>query len=227
MKTPKIDLQLNLEVDARNYYDAANSTKRWGHDFSKAVKPEIVKKVRGKSFQEVKKYLVDTLDKGYFKDIKRVKLKLKIIKHDWSKIEKEYFKRLAKITKNPIYTNKFRVYTTTIGRCPYFLKDNGFMINIFCSDGVNNTMAHELMHLQFHYYYEDYLREIISKEDFHHIKEALTVLLNIEFQDLLKYKDKGYPNHKKLREFILEQWKETKDLDLVVERCISNLKELV
>ena len=218
---------MNLKLDAKNYYDASNSTKTWGHDFSKSARPEIVSKVRGKKFEEVKKYLIDILSKGYSKDTKRTKIKLKKIENDWSKIEKEYFKRLAKITKNPIYTNKFQVYITTIGRCPYFLKDNGFMINIFGNDGINNTIAHELMHLQFHYYYEDYLREIISKEDFHHIKEALTVLLNIEFQDLLKHKDNGYPDHQRLRKFIAEHWKKTKDLDLVIERSISNLKELI
>ena len=71
MKTPKIKFQLNLKLDAKNYYDASNSTKTWGHDFSKSARPEIVSKVRGKKFEEVKKYLIDILSKGYSKDTKR------------------------------------------------------------------------------------------------------------------------------------------------------------
>jgi len=77
------------------------------------------------------------------------------------------------------------------------------------------------MHLQFIYYYKDKLKKTISENQFQDIKEALTVRLNIEFSDLLKEKDKGYPDHQKLRNFIEQEWTKDKDLDIILNKCID------
>lgn len=228
MVNPRIKFKIKIKTDAWNHWATANSKDTWGIDFTKRINPKILKKIKEKPFEEVQDYLFSTLKNNYSRDNDLIKKRLTLIKKNWKNVEKEYFKRLKKITKNKIYTNNFYAVITTVGRCPYFLKDDAFMIYIHGDlDRINTGIAHELMHLQFHYYYEDFLREIISKEDFHHIKEALTVLLNIEFGDLITHEDMGYPSHQRLREFISEQWKETKDLNIVIERCIGNLKELI
>lgn len=127
----------------------------------------------------------------------------KSIESKWLVIEKKFFERLAKITKRKIYSEEFTCYFTTIGKCPYRPKENWFMASIFNSlERVMTTIAHELFHLQFHHYFEDK----IPKEKFQNIKEALTVLLNVEFKDILTKEDKGYEKNKDLREFIINNW---------------------
>ena len=226
MVYPKVEFKLDVEKEVWNYWSAANSTPKWGNDFSKVVPEEIVKKVRNKSLDDVREYLTKCIKNIYKKHEAKIKNYLRDVERSWKAVNGQYFSRLELITKNPFFTDRVQVNPTTIGRCPYYTHDNSLMICV----GANNPkviIAHELMHLQFHYYFEDDLRKIISEEDFGHIKEALTVLLNIEFRDLLDSEDYGYPNHKRLRKFIADNWKKTKDLDLVLERCIGNLNLLV
>ncbi|MBU2562447.1 MAG: hypothetical protein KKF68_02180, partial [Nanoarchaeota archaeon] len=157
---PKVVFKFDLEKDAWNYYNCANSDSCWGEDFTRCLRPEVLKKLKGKKWSEVKKNTLGMLKRGYAQDEERDKKKLKELQNSWNKINDEYFKRLAKITKHKIYTNKFTSYITTIGRCPYYPKKNWFMTNLFWS--VNKslmTSAHELMHLQFHFYFEEKLRK--------------------------------------------------------------------
>ena len=75
------------------------------------------------------------------------------------------------------------------------------------------TAGHEIMHLHFHNTHWSEIEEKIGKEKTFDLKEALTVLLNIEFKDLWFYMDSGYSLHKELRDFISKIWKEKKDFD--------------
>ncbi|MGA2130181.1 MAG: hypothetical protein ABSG05_01015 [Candidatus Pacearchaeota archaeon] len=220
---PKVIFKFDIEKDAENYYKAANSSSKWGYDFSKIMRPEVVKKVRGKTWKKSRTYLLNMLKRGYPKDKKRFQKHSKLIKSAWKKIEKRYFKKLEKITKRKIYTKKFTCYFTTIGRCPYSIKNISFMANIFTNDA-SLVIAHEVMHLQFHYYFEDEIRKTLSEGKFQDLKEALTVLLNVEFKDILKEKDKGYPSHVKIRQFIVKQWKKEKDFDVLIDKCVEYLK---
>lgn len=221
---PKVKFKFDIEKDAKNYYDAVNSTIEFGIDFSKSVKPELLPKLRGKKWKDAKKYIINYLNRRYTKNKENYQKKLDKIKKSWGKIEEKYFKKLEEITKRKIYRENFTCYATTIGRCPYNIKENWFMTNIFCN--INHsllTIVHELMHLQIHYYFEKKLREKISYKKFQDLKEALTILLNIEFRDILNEEDVGYPNHVDLRNFIKEQWKKEKDFDVLLDKCVEHL----
>lgn len=221
---PKVIFKFDIEKDAENYYKAANSDAKWGYDFSKSMRPKVVKKVRGKTWKKSRKYLINMLKRGYSIDKKRHKANYKLIKSAWKKIEKRYFKKLEKITKNKIYSNTFTCYFTTIRRCPYSIKNISFMANIFTNDA-SLVIAHEIMHLQFHYYFEKEIRKSLSEKKFQDLKEALTVLLNVEFNDILKEKDNGYPSHMAFRKFIVKQWKKEPDFDVLISKCIEYLKK--
>ena len=224
---PKVVFKTDIERDAKNYYDAANSDIKWGNDFTKSLRPEVLEKLRGKKWVNVKKDTIAMLKRGYSKDKEKIENKLKEIEKSWRKIEKDYFKKLSQLTKHKIYKKEFIAFVTRIGRCPYFRKEGNFMINIYKTlDSELTTTAHEIMHLQFHHYFEEQLRKELSHEQFHNLKEALTVLLNIEFGDLFKEKDAGYPSHKELREFIVNEWKKQKDFDVLLEKCVEKLKEI-
>ena len=224
---PRVIFKFDIGKDAWNYWETANSDPHWGHDFRKCLRQENMKMLSGKKWGRVKKKLYDLLKKGYDDDKKHMENNLKLIKKRWYEIEKDYFKRLARITKHPIYKKKFTAFATTIGRCPYFRDEGAFMFNIWGEEieGKLLTAAHEIMHLQFHYYYEKKLRKRISNKQFQDIKEALTVLLNLEFKDLIKKTDMGYPKHKKFRRFISTQWKKKKDFDILLEKCVDYLKK--
>jgi len=223
----RVIFKFNIEKDAKNYWECANSNLSFGYDFTKAIKPEVYKKLKGKKWNDIRKNMISILKKGYNIDEGKNKRKLKRVESAWKKIEKAYFIRLEKINKKPIYNNKFICYITTIGRCPYYPKENSFMINIF--DNIDNillTCAHELMHLQFHHtkYWKQSEKEIGYYRT-HDLKEALTILLNLEFKDLLKAKDEAYPNHIELRKFISKTWKKEKDFDILINKSLKWIKE--
>ena len=47
----------------------------------------------------------------------------------------------------------------------------------------------------------------LTKKDFEDLKEALTVILNEEFMDLIIWPDKGYKVHEKLRAALAQFWR--------------------
>lgn len=199
---PKVIFKIDIERDAKNYYDTANFESRWVNDFTRTIRPEILEKLRGKKWEDVKNSIISMLRRRYSKDREEIKEKLRNFEKAWKKIEAKYFKKLERITQHKIYAEEFICYITTIGRCPYRPKENWFMVNLFSKpEKAVLTCAHELMHLQFHYYFERKLREKISYEKFHDLKEALTILLNLEFSDILKEKDPGLSSSPRIKVF--------------------------
>jgi len=123
---------------------------------------------------------------------------------------------------------KITGYLTSIGKCPYNYKGKNpwFMVSLF--SGIPNTMtiaAHEIMHLWFHWNYWEGVERQIGKKRTSDLKEALTVLLNLEFKDILLAYDEGYGMHKELRDFISEEWKRKQDFNSLIDRCIEYLKK--
>ena len=85
---------------------------------------------------------------------------------------------------------------------------------------------HELLHMMLHYYYEDYiLAQWLTKEQFHDLKEAQTVILNEEYDGLFTETDKWYELHKYLREKFADFWKHNKNFDAFVDYGIKLVKE--
>ena len=73
---------------------------------------------------------------------------------------------------------------------------------------------HELWH--FYTWYSLGINQVekLGKEKYNDLKEALTVLLNVEFRDLLPEGiiDAGYPQHKELRDKILKFWEKDRNI---------------
>ena len=142
----------------------------------------------------------------------------------WREIEEEFFKRMDDLMKNKFGKNIF-AYLTTCGICPYDPDEPSFMFSLFYSlPKTLQTCAHEIMHLYFHKFYWKKIEKQIGKEKTADLKEALTILLNLEFKDLWFAEDHGYNCHKKLRNFIVKKWKEEKDFEKLLEKCVVYLK---
>jgi len=220
---PKVIFKFDKEKDLWNIWKTCNFNSAW-HDFKKNLNLNILKIAEGKEFETCKKEI-----ENYFKKVhesKLISIFIEAMDKSWNNINDKFFKRLEKIMKKPICSKEFVGYITTIGRCPYDFKEKSFMISISYSipHGLK-TVAHEIMHIQFHNTYWEEIEKEIGKEKTADLKEALTVLLNLEFKDLWFVEDKGYESHQKLRTFIEKQWKKEPDFDVLLDKCVNYLKK--
>ena len=179
--------------------------------------------MRGRKFEDCKEEIGRSIYSLYSLGI--VEAFRTSVEKSWLGLNKEYFARLDRVTRKPIYANNFTAYITTVGRCPYNIKDNSFMLSIKrpllqCL----RTSGHELMHLQFGYYFWNEIAKQIGNKKTADLSESLTVLLNPEFRDLWLVEDTGYPAHKQLRSFIEKEWNKKKDFDILLDKCVEYLK---
>jgi len=118
--------------------------------------------------------------------------------------------------------NDISVFLTINNRCPYNIEENWFFISIN-GKNQNPTIMHELWHFYTWKKFGKAEQEKIGKEKYNTIKEALSVLLNVECSHLfpIDISDTGYPQHKKLRENILKWWKEKQDIDYIWKKSLD------
>lgn len=111
-------------------------------------------------------------------------------------------------------------YLTVNNRCPYNISENYFFVTI-SHESPTSTVMHELWHFYTWYKFGITDESILGKQKYNDLKEALTVLLNVEFPDLLNSKkDFGYPQHQELRAKILTLWQEKPDIEFVWKSLI-------
>lgn len=146
----------------------------------------------------------------------------------WAKKEKIFIKRLEKIHKNKFPYKMVRGVLSTAGSFGYSgRKENPwFAVPMFKNKfAATDTAMHENMHFMFHNYYWNYcLKKGLSEKQTWNIKEAFTVLLNLEFADLRFEQDSGYPEHKELREVIKKTWLATKDFNKTLDEAIKSIR---
>ncbi len=222
-----LNFKFDKEKDLHNIWETANSKSDYGHDFRKNLTKNILDICENKDYKKCKKRLQKTMDYMYKSYL--IELTVEFFEKGWKKIEKEYFRRLEKITKKKIGFNQVNVYLTTVGRCPYnpHGKIPHLFVNFFISipDSLEN-IGHELMHIHIHNTnYWTKIENEIGYNKTHDLKEALTELLNLEFRDLWRVDDWGYPNHTKLREYISKEWKKHKDFERLISDCIKWIKK--
>jgi len=218
---PKVIFKFDKEKDLWNIWTTCNYKSNW-RNFKKNINPKILEICKNREFEECKKEIEEYIKKIY--NSKSVIIFIDAVQKAWDSINDKFFKRLERIMKKPICSKKFIGYLTIIGRCPYDYKEPSFMFSIFSPFlNVLKTTGHEIIHIQFHNTYWKEIEEKIGKEKTADLKEALTVLLNLEFKDLWFVDDKGYESHRELREFIKKEWENEKDFDVLMEECIEYL----
>ena len=221
---PKVKFVFYKERDLDNIWRTANLGLSYGYDFKQYLSPDIISMCRGKTFEECKGKLAKRIQKTQSSGM--VSNLLKAVNDSWKEINDEYFKRLKRVMTKPIYADSFKAYMTSIDRCPYNPEEGSFMFSFFSGiPKIMETAGHEIMHLQFHHTYWPKIEDKIGREKTSDLKEALTVLLNLEFKDLWFFQDRGYDIHRELRKYITEQWKKKKDFDVLMKKCVSYLKK--
>jgi hypothetical protein len=216
---PTITFKFDKEKDLWNNWDKSNQVSLVG---VYNVPSEIKKICEGKTFEEAKPELKKSLQKIHSSSL--INLQIKSVEKAWSKIEKEFFHRMDRIMKHE-YEKDSIAYLTTSRYSPYDEKECWFMFRFFSSiPDALRTCGHELMHFYFHDFYWQNVEKELGKDKTWHLKEALAVLLNLEFRDLWFARDESKKGHEELREFISEEWKQEKDFDKLLEKCVAKLK---
>ena len=220
---PKVEFLFDEGKDIWNIYRTCKSPIGFGYDFSSSIDKSLLKILKDKSIGECKNEL-EEYNKELYNPYKMKKL-TKIFKNAWRKVELKFFKRLEEITKRK-FTGDIKCYLTTICRCPYNPDKNWFMVFFSNNaEGIIKTCCHEILHLHFHKFYFNKLKKEVGEKEAHNIKEAMTVLLNIEFKDLISGEDGGYPMHEELRNFIKKEWLEEKDFDELTKKCVKFVRQ--
>lgn len=215
---PHLNFLFNKEKDAWNIWSKVNEkTRRFGNPI---ISPKITNVIKDKSFEdsisEIEKINQTIYNSGLIDEF------IELLEKSWSKREGEFFKRLEKITGNK-FNGDTNCFITTIGTCPYHPKERWFMDSLYYNlPKAIVSIGHELLHIHFHDYYFEEIEKQIGKDKAHDLREALTVLLNLEFKDLLVGFDEGYGQHKELRNFIVQEWTKEKDFDKLLEKCVAN-----
>lgn len=132
----------------------------------------------------------------------------------WDVISSQYHKRAEEIF-GVVLPRDVTAYLTINERCPYSIEHDMFFISTAYPNAANRTAMHELWHFYTWYKYGIEWEEKLGARRYNEIKEALSVLLNVECKDLLPdgLTDKGYPQHQELRQRILELWSKERNMD--------------
>lgn len=221
----KVIFEFDKEKDLWNNWFAINFSSKLEKDKKFNNIPKLEEKCKDKKFEECKLDIEKFHKKMYNSFL--ITETIKSFQSAWDKINDEFFTRLKKITGNKFPFKEVKAYITTQSLCPYDYKEGSFMISFWSNiPDMLRLSAHELMHLDFHNNNWDEIEEKIGKEKTEGLKEALTILLNLEFKDLWFVSDKGKDNEdqQKLREFIKKEWLKEKNYKSLLEKCVIYLK---
>lgn len=229
----KVKFDYNLNKDAWSWVLIAKDKDTWGlnwRDQIAQIPDELLEKIEKASFSRAQKIVEEYIKKDSKREYKNrvMHSEMQALERSWRTIEKKYFELLSKTTNKPVFTKKFTSYFTTGLMCPYDEKEMWFMVSMWHSIPFSiTTICHEIMHLQFLYYYKKYLKKAnLKKEQIENLKESLTFLLNEpEFKEIILCQDGGYPEHEELRKKLKSIWLKNKDFKKLIDEAISIIKK--
>lgn len=134
------------------------------------------------------------------------------VRNHWTTTEDEFIRRAENIFGCVYPVEETTAYLSFNSRCTYNTSEKYFFISLPRIASAHRTVMHEL----FHFYTWHAFGQVIPKEKYNDIKESLTVLLNLEFADLMNGEDRGYQQHTEMRQEISRMWREGKKLNEII-----------
>ncbi len=210
---PEISSDYNIEKDARNWWSAMNSFTNWRwYETMSEDDRNILSQIKWLSQEDANKILIPFLEKKYKDNREEIDDAVSQIKIKLDSQKDQIFELMEKLTKRPIFNEKFQIRYTTCKRWPYNRKtweiwmmeprEKGWRLRAWSCG-----FSHELLHFQTHKYYEnEYPMNQLNWKQFNLIKESLTFLLNHEFPWVNMSSDNWYPQHQEFRK-ILEDYR--------------------
>jgi len=229
----KLNFDYDTRKDAWSWVLIAKDKDMWGlnwRDQIAQIPEELLEKIEKVDFGCAQKIVEEYIEKDSKRDCKLnvINLEMEALEKVWASVEKRYFDALSKITKKPIFAEKFNCFFTTGFVCPYNEDENWFMVSMWHSIPFSiTTICHEILHLQFLNYYRDYLEEQgCAEEQIEVLKESMTFLLNeSEFDDIILSQDGGYPEHAELREKLKKIWSKNKNFQNLLDEAIVIIRK--
>ncbi len=218
-------IELNIDKDAWNWYDACVNDGSHGVNWSKFAPQDVLINIRGKSKTDAYSFIIPYLKQRYVDDEERISKAKDFFNSSFEKNFINACRKLEEVMGKPIYRKDFTIYLTTFPRAPYNYHE-GYLYT--CIDWVDPiaTFLHELSHFQFIHYWrynpESKVSELSSAE-FEWLKESLTIILDEDFADISEKLDYGYVLHKPYRKELREHWKTNHNFDKLVDFGLSLL----
>lgn len=221
---PKIVAKQNIRKDAWNWWHACNKIsygENWRERIDKKLQNKLVNKTRRQAFN----FLIPYLKQLYKKE--NITQKKKEVQNILGQKQKEVFSRMKKVTGKKIYRGAFTYFLTTFPRAPYdYCRGYVWIPIIWPKETYIRTFVHELLHFQTYAYWQKRCLKKLTREEFENLKEALTVILNEEFMDLIIWPDKGYRMHENLRKKLLKFWQKNRNFNKLINYGISQIKKI-
>lgn len=228
----------DIDKDISNWHDALNSPFEgfgfsWIDNVTDADDRKIAEKIVGLSKTQAKKILSPYLLSQKDDPNSRLSKYMDTIRRDFDEKYVDACKALERITKRPMMSDKFTFCVTTFPRMQYFYKER--LITMYDSTkGVwgmpIDGFLHEALHFQFIYYWrEDKLSPVskLNEDDFHYLKEALTIVLDDDLKPIITVSDKGYESQAAFCKILHEHWVKYHDFDELIEYGIDKLPDYI
>jgi hypothetical protein len=167
--------------------------------------------------------------RSYFRDNDiNVSIAIDRISSEWEQVRQPFLSRANRLFDYSRGFPPVRAYLTIDSRCTYSIPRSEFFVSLN-SRHPSLIVMHELFHFYTWYALKSHsLIANLSLSQYNDLKEALTVLLNVLFSDLLQgAADSGYPAHASLRHLVRILWDEHHDLIRLLDdpRLIRTIRE--
>jgi len=211
-----VEFRVSRARDQWNWWHACN-TPAWGVDWSALIAPGVAARLRGAKRGDADRFLRDYLDDLYRSRTADLAFFRGPARSAWRDRQEAILARLEKTHQRPFPVERIVVYYTSFPRAPYGYSKGTFWIAspVFdhSAERFLAAIVHELFHLFFEWYYWEACRERgLADGLIGHLKEAVTVLSNEEFQDIILFRDEGYAVHAALRRDLAALWRNTRDI---------------
>ena len=228
----KIKFKIDPKKDVFTFFDfLRDSQYDKGRNFEWAILKHYpyFKKFNGKVEKE---NVEDFVFKYYLKNKSIIEKNLIVYKKNWKKIEKDFFNftnNLFSETKWP--KGKYVAYATMWSMYPRFLDNKTFQIPAVKRNKkiVSFIIAHEMLHFIFYeYFFSKYKKYRSHKYDFFswHVSEIFNVIImnKPDWQKILKNKDDGYLEHRKI---IKKLSNKNYELDDLIDNIIKEVDRII
>lgn len=227
MKKQIVKFVIDKKLDIANHFAGLSSYRRGIARGSQQTKIENYEKLLKLSESQQNEEIENRINR-YYKDESKLNSLADDINNEWVKIEGDFIKKLEDVYKNPFPYKNIKGILSSGVRFGYNIDEGWFATDMIRNKFISIDVAtHELMHFMFYKYYANTLEEKgLSKNIIWDIGEALTVLLNLEFDNFRFQLDYEKSSHKNLREVIERSWNKSHDFNTTLEVAIEYVSQI-
>ena len=221
---------VDKDLDIKNHFIALKAYERNKDRGFTQNKEEISENLLKLTSNEEVRIQIEKFIEQYYKKEEKLFSLVNDINEEWIKIERDVISKLETIHKFPFSFTSIKGVLSSANRFGYNSDEGWFATNMRTNKYICIDVAtHELMHFMFHKYYDQVCVEKgLNKNQMWDVKEAFSVLLNVEFDQFRFQSDSGknHPLHLALREIIKSSWEKKHNFDEALQEAIEYIKSV-